>query len=280
MKKNYLPLLAISIALVAIGLFVQSRMAGSNTSSDKESAKDYSSGSDSSASYGDLLDVSVPGSLPSVIKNYEGFRLSFNKDNATPNWVAWELRDDETGGEVSRNDKFWQDTELDGCPATYDYTGSGYDRGHMCPAADQKWSQDAMSDCFVLSNICPQDHSLNSGAWSTLEKKERLWAKRDGSVIIVAGPVYTPSDTSRIGDAGVRVPSAFFKVMIAPYIDKPRGIAFVYPNMKSPGNMQNYSTTIDAVEQLTGFDFFHTLPDDLENEIESKASFKEWSAAE
>jgi endonuclease G len=95
----------------------------------------------------------------------------------------------------------------------------------------------------------------------------------------VSGPIYTESDTKRIGKTGVRVPSAFFKVIIAPYLDTPRGIGFIYPNMTSPGNMQNYSMTIDEVEKITGFDFFYNLPDEIESAVESKASFKEWNTS-
>ncbi len=73
------------------------------------------------------------------------------------------------------------------------------------------------------------------------------------------------------------VPSAFFKVILAPYVDKPRAIGFVYPNMSAPGNMQNYVMTVDDVEALTGYDFFSALPDEIEKEVESKASFREWN---
>ncbi len=224
-----------------------------------------------------LEDVVMPENLTSQVKEYTGFILSFNKDNKTPNYVAWELLGSEVSNEVSRTDNFWQDKDIDGCPAHKDYTNSGYDRGHMCPAADQKWSIEAMNDCFVMANMCPQIHDLNAGAWETLESKERTWAKRDSAVMIVAGPIYTEDDNVYYGNAKVRIPGAFYKVLIAPYVDKPRGIAFVYPNMKCPGNMQDYATTIDEVEKITGLDFFSSLPDDLENEIESIYSFTEWN---
>lgn len=225
----------------------------------------------------DLLDVGTPASLKSQVKDYEGFRVSFNSDNKTPNWVSWELLGSETEGTTPRYNKFWCDEDIEGCPTHYDYTHSGYDRGHMCPAADQKWSDTAMIDCFSLANIAPQDNSLNSGAWSTLEKKERLWAQRDSAIVIVAGPIYEKTDTKRIGDAGVRVPSAFFKVIVAPYLAKPRGIAFVYPNMYAPGNMENYVMTIRDVEKITGLDFFHYLPDDVEESVETASSFQDWN---
>lgn len=227
--------------------------------------------------YPNLDMVDMPSDIPSYPKSYTGFRLSFNPHRHTPNWVGWELLASETDGPISRSNQFWQDESVKGCPAVYDYKNSGYDRGHLCPSADQKWSQNAMSDCFVLTNICPQDASLNRGAWQTLEKKERLWAQRDSAIVIIAGPLYQPSDSKTIGDSKILVPSAFFKAFCAPYINKPRAIAFVYPNMSAPGNMENYVMTIDQLESLTGFDFFASLPDDIENEIEAVASFKEWN---
>ncbi len=226
----------------------------------------------------DLLNVTLPPSLSSVTKDYNGFSLSFNPDNRTPNYVAWELLASETYGNHSRDgQKFWQDTDLPGCPTTKDYTNSGYDRGHIIPAADQKWHSDAMRDCFSMANITPQDHALNAGAWATLEEKERLWARRDSALIIIGGPIYTDSDRKRIGEARVRVPSSFFKVILAPYLDSPRAIGFIYPNMQAPGNMADYAMSVDEVERITGFDFFSALPDDIENEVEANYSFKTWN---
>ena len=226
--------------------------------------------------YDGLENVDIPKGLASQVKEYTGFTLSFNKDNRTPNYVAWELLGTEVSTEWPRNDNFWQDNDLTGCPKHADYTGSGYDRGHMCPAADQKWSEQAMIDCFVMANMCPQLHDLNAGAWETLENKERTWAKRDSAILIIAGPIHTEDD-KYIEKSKVRIPTAFFKVLLAPYLDEPRGIAFVYPNMKCPGNMQDYATTIDEVEKITGFDFFPTLPDDIESKVESSYSFTDWN---
>lgn len=267
-------MLFVCAVVIAVGLIgLNANGSGGNNGE----APEFQEKNSTSGDFGDLLDVSMSDSLASQMKDYEGFRVSFNRENATPNWVAWELLGSETTGPKGRTNKFWTDSDIDNCPSTSDYTRSGYDRGHLCPAADQKWSDIAMEDCFVMSNICPQDHALNAGAWNTLENKERNWAQRDSAIVIVAGPIYQPSDNKRIGATGVRVPSAFFKVMLAPYAETPRGIGFVYPNMSSPGDMQDYAMSIDDVEQLTGLDFFHTLPDDVENEVESKFSFKDWN---
>lgn len=224
-----------------------------------------------------LETVKIKDGTPEQIKEYTGFTLSFNKDNHTPNYVAWELLGSEISSDSERSNNFWQDFDIEGCPNYRDYTHSGYDRGHMCPAADQKWSPEAMSDCFVMANMCPQDHSLNAGAWNTLENKERQWALRDSAIMIIAGPIYLPSDNRRIGEIGVRVPSAFFKAFLAPYLKEPRAIAFVYPNMASPGNMQDYAMSIDQLEDILGYDLFPALPDEIENKVEAVYSFKEWN---
>lgn len=208
--------------------------------------------------------------------DYEGFTLSFNPDNHTPDWVGWELLSSEISDKASRSDNFWQDYNVKGCPSPADYKYSGFDKGHLCPAADQKWSAAAMSDCFVMANMAPQSHALNAGAWLTLEEKERQWAKRDSAIIIVAGPIYTDSDKLRLGDTGVRVPSAFFKVFLAPYTPTPRAIGFIFPNMKAPGNMKNYAMSVDDVEKITGLDFFYSLPDNIENNVESNYNFSDW----
>ncbi|MDE6741872.1 MAG: DNA/RNA non-specific endonuclease [Muribaculaceae bacterium] len=216
--------------------------------------------------------------VPAVFKEYEGFTVSFNPENKTPNYVSWILHGRKTGGKVERSNKFWTDTDIDGCPDTRDYSRSGYDRGHMCPAGEQKWSDKAMHDCFVMTNMCPQNHELNKGAWNTLEEMERVWAKRDSAIVIVAGPIYDGTETETIGLAEVRVPSAFFKVLLAPFAEPMRAIGFVYPNMKCEGNMQAYAVSVDEVEKMTGFDFFTMLPDEIENDIEASVSFREWNS--
>lgn len=212
-----------------------------------------------------------------VMKDYEGFTVCYDIENHNPAWVGWELLRSEADGDVARTNKFWHDDDVAGCAFTEDYKNSGYDRGHLCPAADQKWSYQAMRDCFSMANMTPQKHELNGGAWQTLEKKERAWAERDSAIVIVSGPIYTDADRQRIGDTGVRVPSAFFKVMLAPYLEEPRAIGFVYPNGLAPGNMQDYSMSVDEVERIVGMDFFSNLPDDVEDKVEATASFKAWN---
>lgn len=261
------------IILVALGVFVLIVNVIRTSAVSAPAASRTNSAS--SQGYKDL-EIAKGAPASSVTKAYEGFTVCFNPENKTPDWVGWELLGSEVANDVSRSDNFWQDYDLNGCPSPTDYKRSGFDKGHLCPAADQKYSAAAMSDCFVMSNMAPQTHALNAGAWLTLEEKERRWAQRDSALVIVAGPLYNESDNQRIGEAGVRVPSAFYKVFLSPYLDDPQAIGFIFPNMKCPGNMMDYAMSIDDVEKVTGLDFFSALPDELENKVEQSFSSKFW----
>lgn len=231
----------------------------------------------SSTDYGDLTDVITNSSLNSVVKDYEGMRLSFNPDLHIPNWVAWQLTDEETLGTVPRANKFAPDPEMKGSAESWDYTASEYDRGHMAPAGDMKWSRKAMTETFYMTNICPQAKILNAGSWKNLEEKCRQWALADGEIVIVCGPVIDNNPLGYIGQSKVYVPSGFFKVIISPSSRPMRGIGFIMPNGRPHGGLQACAVTIDSVEALTGHDFFSSLPDDLENSVESQCDFHYWS---
>ncbi len=104
--------------------------------------------------YTPLLQVEIPDDVKSQLKNYSGYTVSFNADNGTANWVAWALTPERVDGPISRKGKkFWTDEEITSCPDTRSYTNSGFDRGHLCPAADNKINEEMMNDCFSLANI-------------------------------------------------------------------------------------------------------------------------------
>lgn len=208
---------------------------------------------------------------------HEGFRISYNQSWLIPNWVAYELTKEETRGDVERTDYFDVDPTLKGRQARFaDYSHTGYDRGHMAPAGDMKWSKEAMDACFYLTNICPQNHNLNKGDWNDLENACRRWARRYGRAWIVTGPIVTSREPKTIGDRHVVVPDAFFKVVLAPNGKKYEGIAFVMDNKAGNGQYMDDYCTIDEVENLTGIDFFHALPDGVEDSVESSVDIKFW----
>lgn len=228
--------------------------------------------------HGCMTCVKADSTLESLMVDYPGMTLSFNPSKHIPNWAAWELTADMVNtGKHPRENKFYCDEAVDGCPESYDYSYSGYDRGHMVPAGDMKWSKEAMHATFSLVNICPQAKTLNTGTWKSLEEKCRQWALADSAIVIICGPVMTDNITEYIGDSRVAVPKRFFKVILSPHARPARGIGFIMPNGKVPGGMQAAAVSIDEVERVTGLDFFSALPDDIEQEVERQCDFHYWS---
>ena len=207
-----------------------------------------------------------------MVIRHTGFTLSYNQTHNTPNWSAWCLTADHTEGTVERSTKFWADPSI---PTPYrvdyyDYKGSGYDRGHMCPAGDMKWSEEAMHDCFYMSNMCPQTGSLNSGAWNKLEMKCREWAKNEGKLYIVCGPVYDKRRHEQIGiDHAIDVPEGFFKAILSLRPGHEKAIAFYFYNDESRQSYKTATLSVDEAEELTGLDLFAALEDKLEAKLES-----------
>ena len=226
--------------------------------------------------------LEIPGKLkgvPERIISHYAYTLSFNREHNQPNWVAWELTDRETSGHIQRSNDFIPDPMVPEPHrvTTEDYKGSGYDRGHMAPAADMKWDGKAMTECFYMSNMCPQHGSLNSGPWSTLEKACRRWANQEGSIYIVCGPVFKGYKQKKIGkNIKVTVPDGFFKVILSMKPKCEKAIGFYYNNKSGKQPMEKTATTVDAIEDLTGIDFFVNVPDKLEEQVESTFSLKEW----
>lgn len=227
----------------------------------------------------DRLEIPATGiSTTGTIIAREGYTLSYNSKRLIPDWVAYELTATETEGDEPRAKHFRTDPEIAGLQADNDdYRNSGWDKGHMAPAADMKWSEKAMDECFYLSNICPQDHKLNTGVWKSLEEKCREYARYFGKVYIVCGPIVGNNRYGTIGENGVMVPDAFFKVLLASHYDKYTGIGFIFENKKGAKKFMDHAVTIDEVERVTGIDFFHALPDDIEKQAESTIDKAVWS---
>lgn len=221
---------------------------------------------------GQLEIPSMPNGKQGQVIQRTGYTLAYDKKTKTPQWVAWELTKEETKGNHERTDKFLPDPNVEGAKVvTTDYTGSGYDRGHMAPAGDMKWSKKAMEESFYMSNICPQIHHLNTGDWNELEANTRKWARRYGSVYVTCGPIYNGSRrTQYIGKNRVKVPDAFFKVILIQSPKKTCALGFFFENEAGQRPLNEYLVSIDYLEQTTGIDFFPALPDELENVLEAE----------
>ena len=212
----------------------------------------------------------------SQIIRHKGYTLSYNNDWRLANWAGYELTSNETDGDVERSNWFDKDPMVKGIQVRHaDYTHSGFDRGHMAPAADMKWDKQAMIESFYMSNICPQVHALNAGLWNSLESRVRTWARRDSAIVVICGPI-VPDEPMTIGDNRVAVPEYFYKVIASPYTTQPRGIAFIMPNEDCDMPLYKYAVTIDSVEARTGIDFLYNLPDSLENYVEQNYDLKSW----
>lgn len=205
-----------------------------------------------------------------------GYTTSYNREYKLPNWTAWHLTASHTNGPYKRKGVTYTEDKEVGYPraTNADYRQSGYDRGHMCPSGDNKWSHQAQEDCFLFTNMCPQSHNLNGGDWNDLEMLCRRWAERYGDIYIVCGPLVDKTYRT-IGRNKVAVPYAFFKVVLC-MRGMPKAIGFVYENEDGHRPMTDYVLTVDEVERLTGIDFFPQLPDDVENRVEAMADLAEW----
>ena len=223
-----------------------------------------------------LLTLILPHDLPNKTIEYAGHTVYFNTKLRVPNATIYHLTAEETLGNLPRVNDFLKDENVPSCPNSWDYSRSGYDRGHMTPAGDMKWDKTAMQQTFLMTNICPQDHAMNSGIWSKIENKIRDWARRDSALIVATGPIFEGS-TKTIGKANIKiaVPSAFFKVVFCP--EQQRMVAFIVPNSPDASyKVRKHLVSVDDVEQRTGIDFFAALDDNNENLLESTINYEIW----
>ena len=205
-----------------------------------------------------------------------GYCLSYNPTLLIPNWVAWHLTAEHVNGDCPRDNTYYEDEDVSIPRATNaDYKGSGWSKGHMCPAGDNKWDEKAMKESNLLTNICPQDRSLNSGLWNRIEQDCRKWAQKYGELYIVCGPVLLNREHETIGPNKVVIPEAFFKVILR-LKPKPTAIGFVVRNDEGKKKKDQYVNTVDDVERITGIDFFPFLEDSVENIVEASLNIDNW----
>lgn len=221
------------------------------------------------------IPISITPQQEQIIR-HTGYTVSYNKELKLPNWVSYELTREETKGKEKRNNRFIADPLVKGIIATNaDYARSGYDKGHMAPAADMKWSPQAMKESFYFSNMCPQHPQLNRRGWKNLEEKIRDWAIADSAIIIICGPIITKQPKT-IGKNKVAVPQQYFKVILSPFVRPMRAIGFLFNNRQALEPLSTYAVTVDSIERLTNMDFFASLPDEIENKIEAEKNYFQW----
>ncbi len=219
--------------------------------------------------------MTVTTASDTLVSYGNAFAVYFNSRRGIADCAAYELTRSELDGTAERSNEFMTDPGVKGCPSPMDYAGSGMDRGHLVPAADLKWSQQAMRQSFLLTNVAPMHKALNEGGWAKLEEKVREWTARDSALLVFTGPVVSEGDTT-LACGRVTVPSAYYKVIMAPCVRPMRVIAFIYPNGHSGGRLRQYAVSVDEVERRTGLDFFPTLPADEQARLESGVKLDVW----
>lgn len=215
-----------------------------------------------------------------LLIQHKGYTVSYNSKLKIPNWVAWKLNAGHTKGKSQRSDLFLPDPHIAEASQAYDtdYRQSGYDRGHMAPAGDMKWDQQAMDESFYLSNICPQAPELNQGSWRIIEEHCREWVNKEkGELYIVCGPIISKEESKhkQIGKNRVTVPEGFFKVILMNRNNQYDAVGFIFSNDNSFQRVSAHAVYTDQVEKTTGMDFFPSLPDSIENRIESLTAYDE-----
>ena len=179
--------------------------------------------------------------------------------------MAWELTADEVSDAYDFQCSFSRDPIVDFPKASReDYSYSGWDKGHMAPRADMKWSAQALEESYYFTNICPQNHTMNSGAWRKIEELTRRLARRHGAVYVVCGPVVGTGRYGTIGKAGVQVPDAYFKALAVSTPDGYKSVGFLVENSHQDGSPRSYAVTVDSVESVIGRNLFPTLPEAAE----------------
>jgi len=218
----------------------------------------------------------LPVSTTGEVVRHTWFVLSYDEDHEQAEWVAYELtRDRLNQNWAERPNSFRPDPEVRTESATpRDYSGSGYDKGHLCPAADMAFNDAAIDETFFMSNMSPQAPAFNGGVWRELEELTRDWARRFGQMYVVTGPVLTQQPLGQIGFSKVSVPAAYYKVLLAP--EQHKAIAFVLPNALSTKPVLEYAYSIDQVEKLTGLDFFPNMLKGLDEELEGSLDLDAW----
>ncbi|MGZ2368995.1 DNA/RNA non-specific endonuclease [Ancylomarina sp. YFZ004] len=217
----------------------------------------------------------LPTHTGEIIK-HKNYILSYSEKFEQAQWVAYELNANETTGSIKRADNFRPDPIVKtGSANLKDYKGSGYDRGHLAPAADMGFTTAAMSESFYMSNMSPQRPSFNRGIWKKLETQVRNWAKAYDKIYVVTGAVLKPG-LPIIGKNRVAVPEKYYKIVFREKAGQSDMIAFLLANKKSEQPLTSFVVTVDQLEKLTGLNFFPQLPDGIENKLEANRGLHNW----
>jgi len=219
----------------------------------------------------------LPSSTTGQLVQHPFYSLSYSEEHEQAEWVAYSLTGNQVVNTKFKRPFFTKDKKVLTKSAHYkNYKDSGYDKGHLCPAGDRKFSKEAHDGTFLMSNVSPQEHEFNSGVWNRLEQKTRFWASKYDGIYIVTGGILE-DNLPTIGTEKVSIPKQFYKIILDYTKPEVKAIAFLVPHEDSNRALYSFVTTIDNIEALTGIDFFPELPDENEDKLEESSSYKQWS---
>ncbi len=218
----------------------------------------------------------MPTSTAGAVIMHEHFTLSYSEPHEQAEWVAYLLKKEHLTYDDRKRPYFIEDPKVRTKSADWrNYKGSGYDRGHLCPAGDRRFSEQAYNETFYTSNISPQDRDFNAGVWNRLEQQVRRWAKKEGVLFVVTGGVLSDG-LDEIGSEDVTVPNSYYKIIATGTSDDMKVLGFLMKGEESTKPLQQFAVTVDEIEKRTGIDFFEELPDKLEADLESRVRIGEW----
>ena len=219
----------------------------------------------------------LPTSTTNQVIHHQNYSLSYSEKHEQAEWVAYELKASDLSSTNYKRPYFEIDNAVKTKAAHWrNYKKSGYDKGHLCPAADRRFTKAAHDETFLTSNISPQEHRFNAGVWNRLEQKVRYWAKKNDGVFVITGGVLE-NNLKTIGSEAVAVPNRFYKVILDKTNGKIKMLAFLMPHKESKLPLYKFVVSVDKIEAITGIDFFKELDDTIEEKLESSSSYKNWS---
>jgi endonuclease G len=226
------------------------------------------------------LKYGIPGTCSTCQTLFrEGYVACNDTSKKVPLWVAYHLTKEylSAGTEKRANYKFLPDPDLapDERAENKDYSKTGYDKGHMCPAADQSRNATTMKECFYLSNMCPQWPKLNRHPWEQLEAKIRSLAVKYSEIWVYVGPIFEKDTATKafkpekeLGHDNIWVPWGFYKIVVFQDKGQLTALAFQYKNQDETNDIPAHEVTIDEVQQETDLDFLSNLPENEQKGIE------------
>nr|WP_299387725.1 DNA/RNA non-specific endonuclease [Allomuricauda sp.] len=217
-----------------------------------------------------------PESTTGELVFHDYYMLSYSEPHEQAEWVGYILKKEHLTYDDRRRPYFIEDPKVSSKSADWrNYKGSGYDRGHLCPAGDRRFSEYAYKETFYTSNISPQDREFNAGIWNRLEQQIRSWCKRYGDLVVITGGVLE-NGLDEIGEEDVDVPNAFYKIVLRRNDPEHKLVAFLIPNQENKKPLSHFLISIDELEEETGINFFSKQPETWQSGRESGINASGW----